>query len=142
MIDTSTVINLIIAGTTLTSAQVVRAKETEDNLQNQSEIPMVYVGFATIDSKNPSKPIDHNMFNYHGEDLLQSFDITIVCNEASLVTLWRAVYKSLIGQNPNANEKLRTGFTYVQGGKVAITNGKIWHMDRWRIGFPSLFVNF
>ncbi|MCX6733061.1 MAG: hypothetical protein NTV98_05995 [Candidatus Roizmanbacteria bacterium] len=142
MIDTDGLIQLIINGTSLTANQVVRAKETEDNLQNQAEIPMVYVGFATIDSIYPEKPLATSMFNVHGEDLTQSFDITMVCKETALVNLWTSVYSSLIGQNPSADERPRTGLTYVQGGKVAITNGKIWHMDRWRIGFPTLFCKF
>jgi hypothetical protein len=142
MIDIDDVIALIIAGTGLSSTQVVRAKETEDNLLPHIVLPMVYVGFATIESKNPNAPIEHNVFNTYGEDLVQSFDIVLACDETTLAANWRMLYKSLIGKNPTPTERLHTGLTYSQGGKMRISNGKIWHIDRWRLGFPTLFTNF
>jgi hypothetical protein len=142
MIDIDDVITLIRAGTGLAAAQVVRAKETEDNLMPSVELPMIYVGFATIESKNPNAPIEHNVFNTRGEDLVQSFDIVLACEETTLVANWIMLYKSLIGKNPNVAERLHTGLTYSQGGKMRISNGKIWHIDRWRLGFPTLFTNF
>jgi len=142
MIDVEAVIGLILSRTQYSSSQVVRAKEKEDNILPSNTLPMIYVGYATIESKQPNAPIEHNMFNTHGEDLVQSFDIVIACDEIDLPTVWMAVYKSLIGQNPSSPERQRSGMTYSQGGKVQISNGKIWHIDRWRIGFPTLFTHF
>lgn len=143
MIDTSAIITLILAGNSDWAAeQVTRAKEIEGNLQSILDLPMIYVGFATIESLHPNLPIEKNVFNTHGENLIQSFDISIVCLEQDLTATWIKVYKSLIGKNPNPAERMRTGLTYAQGGKAAISNGKIWHVDRWRIGFPTLFTNF
>lgn len=147
MIDTNDVIALIISGTVgtstaLTNANVVRAKELEQNLQPTAALPMVFVGYATIRSKHPEAPIERPVFNTYGEDLVQSIDVVLMCPETQLVQLWTNIYAALIGQNPNPAERMHTGFTYNQGGKVALTNGKMVWIDRWNIGFPTLFTNF
>ena len=52
-------------------------------------------------------------------------------------TVWKAVYKKLIGWNPVPAESLHTSFTYVQGGVMLLSNSKFYWVDIWRIGFPT-----
>ena len=125
-----------------TNYKIELARVREPELQEILDLPILYVGYATIDSKNPSTPIEYNVFNTHGEDLVQSFDIQIVCKPADLETIWKTVYTKLIGWNPIGQEVHHSGFTYAQGGVMGLANGNLWWIDRWRIGFPTLEVTF
>ena len=139
MIDIQVLIDKLKAETTYT-VELARVREPE--LQEISGLPVIYVGYATIDSKNPSAPIELTMFNTHGEDLVQSFDIQIVCKSADLPTIWKNIYTKLITWNPQPLERHHSGFTYSQGGVMGLANGNLWWLDRWRIGFPTLEVTF
>lgn len=139
MINVQTIIDKLKADTTYT-IELARVREPE--LQEAITLPIIYVGYASIDSKNPSAPQELTMLNSHGEDLVQSFDIQIVCKGTALPTIWKAVYSALIGYNPVPNEAMHSGFTYSQGGVMGLANGNLWWVDRWRIGFPIVNVNF
>ena len=121
------------------------ARAREPNLQELAELPIIYIGYASIDSKNPSAPVEYDLFNQYGEDLVQSFDIQIVCNAAELSSIWKKVYTALIGYTPTATLSSMasvSGFTYAQGGVMGMVNDRLWHLDRWRIGFPTTNVDF
>lgn len=137
MIDESTVISRI---NTITGYTAVRAEDILENWQAASALPIIYVGYATIDSKQPNVPLESSIFNTNGEDLVQSFEINIVTSDTNFRANWIAVYNALIGWNPIADEVYHSGFTYAQGGKMGRSNGKIWHTDIWRIGFPTNHV--
>lgn len=139
MINVQTIIDKLKTDTTYT-IELARVREPE--LQEAITLPIIYVGYASIDSKNPSAPQELTMLNSHGEDLVQSFDIQIVCKGTALPTIWKAVYSALIGYNPVPNEAMHSGFTYSQGGVMGLANGNLWWVDRWRIGFPIVNVNF
>lgn len=134
MIDIQTVIDYL---TLNTPYRVEAAKDTLPNYQDIVDLPVVYVGYATIDSKNPKAPIEHSLFNTNGEDLVQGFEIHIVCQIANFSAIWVTLYKVLIGWNPEFTEKYHSGFTYAQGGKMGLSNSKFWHVDIWKIGFPT-----
>jgi hypothetical protein len=125
-----------------TGFKVEAARNKEPDLQELNELPIIFIGYATIDSRDPSIPTGHDLYNMHGEDLAQSFDVQIVCQIQDLPTVWKAVYTSLIGFNPAEGQQIHTGFTYSQGGVMGLSNGKLWHIDRWRIDFPTLNVQF
>jgi len=113
------------------------AENVLENWQSAEELPVIYIGYATFDSKFPNQPIESTIFNKHGENIVQTFEIHIVCANADFKTIWVDIYEALIGQNPAPSEKQHTGFTYAQGGKMGRSNGKLWNVDLWRIGFPT-----
>lgn len=139
MIDVNILISKLQAETTYT-VELARVREPE--LQEITDLPIIYIGYATVDSKNPTSPIEHDLYNLHGEDLVQSFDIQIVCRAENLPTIWKNIYSKLIGYNPTPNENMHSGFTYSQGGVMGLANGNLWWIDRWKIGFPTVNVNF
>lgn len=118
------------------------SRSKEPVLQELTDLPIIYLGYSTIDSKHPSSPIEYSLLNQHGEDLVQSFSIQIVCEQTMLSTIWKTIHPVLIGWNPNPNEAYRSGLTYSQGGVVGIENSRIWWVDIWRLGFPTVNVNF
>ena len=141
MLEVEEVIGLILLPGYFNADQVTIAKETEDNiapLHENAVLPDITVGYATIMSRDPNKVLENNVFNTGGENLVQYFDIRTVCKPVDLRTNWVQLYKALLGQNPRAAERKNTGFTYVQGGKMGLSNGNIWWVDRWGIGFPKL----
>jgi hypothetical protein len=125
-----------------TSYTIAFARDREVDLQEQTELPIVYLGYATIDSKNPTSPVEHDFLNQHGEDLVQSFHIQTVCAVTQLPTVWKALHTALIGWNPTPGEQYHSGFTYAQGGVMGLSNSKVWWLDVFRIGFPTVNVNF
>lgn len=125
-----------------TAYTIAFSRDREVDLQEQTELPIIYVGYGSIDSKNPTSPVEHDFLNLHGEDLVQTLSIQIVCTTIQLSTVWKAVYTALVGWNPTPGEQYHSGFTYSQGGVVGLSNSKIWHVDYWKIGFPTVNVNF
>lgn len=125
-----------------TNYTIAFARDREVDLQEQTELPIIYIGYATIDSKNPTSPVEHDFLNQYGEDLVQSFHIQTVCSVSQLPTVWKALHTALIGWNPTPGEQYHSGFTYASGGVMGLSNSKLWHIDVWRIGFPTVNVNF
>lgn len=124
------------------SYKVEFARDREVDLQEQSDLPIIYVGYQSLDSKNPTSPSEHDFLNQHGEDIVQTFAIQTVCTVAQLPTVWKAIHTALIGWNPTPGEEYHSGLTYAQGGVVGLSNSKLWHVDYYRIGFPTVNVNF
>lgn len=139
MIDVNVLIDRIREETGFT---VEASRNKEPDLQELVNLPIIFVGYASVDSIDPSVPTNHDLYNMHGEDLAQTFDVQIVCQIQDLPTIWKTVYTSLIGFNPQEGQQIHTGFTYAQGGVIGLSNGKLWHVDRWRIDFPTLNVEF
>lgn len=120
------------------TVELARAKEPD--LHEIGSLPIIFVGYATIDSKNPTIPLESTIFNSSGEDLVQGFDVQIISTIVDFKPIWVTVYNTLIGENPIPGEKYRSGFTYAQGGVMGLANGLLWHLDRWKIGFPTVTV--
>lgn len=142
MLDINYVIDRL---STLTGYAVEPARAKEPNLQEPGELPIIYVGYASIESKDPNAPIEYDLFNQYGEDLVQTFDIQIVCSASTLPVIWKKVYTVLIGHTPTvtlSSTSSASGFTYAQGGVMGIVNTNLWWIDRWRIGFPTTNVDF
>jgi len=141
MIDIQILIDRISSET---GYAVERARSVEPNLQDQAILPVVYVGYFSIDSHNPSAPIAYDLYNDYGEDLVQTFEVQIVAMINDLPTIWKKVYSSLIGYTPTAtvsSTASTSGFTFAQGATQQ-SNGKVWDVSRWKIGFPTANVNF
>lgn len=119
---------------------IERAKVKEPSLVATNILPIVYVGFQSLDSENPSLAISTDLYDEHGIDLVQTFSIQINCLETNLSTIHRIIYKALIGWNPRPLEEQFSGFSYKQGGVIGLDNGRMWWIDLYTIGFPSLNV--
>ncbi len=137
MIDVQVIIDRIAAQTTYT---VDFSRDIELNDQELTVLPMVYVGYATMDSRTPNAAIAYSYLEEHGENLIQSFDVKIVSTVENFSPVWINVYRAL---NTYMSDGLgatsfTTGLTYAQGGVLGLSNGKIWHVDRWRIGLPTV----
>lgn len=137
MIDLNVIITRLQQTTDYT---IVPARAKEPELTGN--LPILYIGYRTIDSKNPRDAIAYDVYNLHGEDLLQSFDIQIACKQVDLPIIWMNVYKQLIGWNPKPNEAIHSSFTYERGGMMGLSNDSCFWLDRWIIGFPTLDINF
>ena len=137
MIDESTIVTYLQTETTYT---IELAGDILANWQDTADLPIVYVSYATIDSKQPNVPLESSIFNTNGEDLVQTFEINIVSVPGDFRAVWIAIYNALIGWNPIPDEVYHSGFTYAQGGKMGRSNNKLWHVDLWRIGFPTNHV--
>ena len=137
MFDLTELITLLETGTPYT---IKRAKVKQPALAEEQNMPIVYVGFSTLDSSAPTTPHAMERYAENGEDLVQGFDIQIICLEEDLVATWRTVYKAWIGKNPNPLEEAFSGFTYQQGGVLGIDNGRICWLDKVSIGFPVVNV--
>ena len=139
MIDVQVLVDKLQTDTSYT---IELAKAKEPDLQEAVTLPILYIGYMDINSKHPHMPQELTMLHSHGEDLVQSFDIQIVCKAVDLPTIWKTIYSSLIGYNPSPNEIMHSAFTYSQGGVMGLANGNLWWVDRWRIGFPVVDVTF
>ena len=137
MIDQSTVIARLDAQLTYT---IRPSREKQIVLSELTELPIIYVGYATIESKDPNFPTATGYFELHGEDLVQSFDIHICTTVANFRTVWINIFKALIGYNPNVPARNTAGLNYSQGGMMGLEDSKVWWMDRWRINFPTTNV--
>lgn len=126
-----------------TGYTVEYARDKEPNTQELGILPIVYVGYSSLDSTNPNAPIAYDLFNLHGEDLVQSFDVLTVCEVANLPVIWRKLYSACIGKHPTlslSSTASTSGLTYAQGGVIGLSNSKLWWLDRWKIGFPTTNV--
>lgn len=137
MIDQSTLITRLDAQLSYT---IRPAREKQIVLSELTELPIIYVGYATIDSMDANTPTATGYFLHHGEDLIQSFDIHICTTVANFRTVWINTYRALIGYNPNTLAKNTSGLSYSQGGLMGLEDSKMWWMDRWRINFPTTNV--
>ena len=133
MIDVQTVIDYIKANTTF---DVQLAQDIQPNLQETFALPQVFVGYSTIKSKFPNQIRELDVLNSNGEDLVQAFEIQIVCEQSNFRAIWITLFKLLITWNPIPTEIMHTGFTYQLGGKMG-SNVRFWWTDVYVIGFPT-----
>jgi hypothetical protein len=134
MIDVFTVIDRL---RTETPYKIELAKDTLPNLQELRELPIIFVNYYTIEPRFPNIPLESSIFDTHGENLIQTFEVHIVCDIKNFREVWIKHYNALIGWNPIAEEVRHSGFTYAQSGKMGLSNGKYWEAILWRIGFPT-----
>jgi len=120
------------------SVSLTKGREIE--LTEETAPPRIFVGYGNIVSKNPTAPIEYDIYDMHGENLVQYFDIQIVCNREDLPTVWIAIYAAIIGKNPVLAETDRSGFTLAESGPMGFSNSSIWWVSRWIIGFPTVFT--
>lgn len=102
----------------------------------------IYVGYGTLKSEIAGSDLDYNAFNLHGEGMMQTIDVQITCPVGQFYTVFKKVYKALNGWNPIESELIRTALAYEQGGVMGLDNGNIWHLDRYRIGFSTISLDF
>lgn len=117
---------------------LTKGKEIE--LTEETAAPKIYVGYGNIVARNAGNPIAYDIYDTHGENLTQFFDIQIVCNREDLPTVWKAIYVAMIGKNPVPEEVERSGFTLAESGPMGFSNSTIWWVSRWIIGFPTVFT--
>lgn len=137
MIDISLVIARIASQT---NYKVEAARFREPTLTEPAI--RIYVGYGTLRSEIANLDIDFNAFNLHGEGMMQTIDIQITCPVVQFYTVFKNVYKALNGWNPIESELTRTSLAYEQGGVMGLDNGNIWHIDRYRIGFSTISLDF
>ena len=113
------------------------ARDTLPNMQDETELPVIYCTYATVDSKDPNVPIESSIFKSHGEDLVQTFEVHILDTLDNFRATWVLLFNNLTGKNIDPDEVYYSGFTYAQGGKMGLSNGKIVWVDLWRIGFST-----
>lgn len=133
MYDVADIITLLAS----TGYEIERAKAKEPTLSELTNLPIVYVGFRSLDSNNPTTPNSHSDFEQAGENLVQAFDLQICCEEENLPVIWRTIYKTLQGTNSQPLEQQFSSMTYQKGGVMGIENGRLWWLDRWAVQFPS-----
>jgi hypothetical protein len=132
MIEIQTLISKLI----ISNYEITEARETIPDL----EFKKIYISYATIAPIRVINPIDNMILNQHGEDLVQTFDIQIVCPTIDFSSVWSSIYSQLYGWNPTSNEVNASGFVKGEGGKLGIVNGNLHWVDRWMISFPTLNV--
>lgn len=120
------------------SVTLTKGKEIE--LTEEVAPAKIFVGYGHIVAKNASNAIAYDIYDAHGENLTQYFDIQIVCSRSELPVVWKAVYAALIGNNPQPLEADRSGFTLAESGPMGFSNSSIWWISRWIIGFPTVFT--
>jgi hypothetical protein len=127
----------LLTGLTSYSIELTKPKEVE--LPEGSVSPRILVAYADIVSKNPTAPIEHDLYDLHGEDLIQRFSVQFICNRSDLPDVWRDVYAALIGKNPQPLEVTRSGLSLQESFPRGFSNTVVhWH-STWIIGFPTLF---
>lgn len=106
-------------------------------------LPIIYVGYASIDSRVPSGLQSYSFLDLHGEELTQSFDIHIVCNKEDLPQIFKDVHTALVGKIPvGVADSRATVLNFAQGGLIGKNNGIVHWLNRYRIGFPTLLTLF
>lgn len=123
-----------------TSYRIAYGKERDFNLLEVSEMNIIYVGYSTIYNKSPNRTVEYSFYNSHGEDLVQSFDVSIVCLRKDLPKIWRDSFAALIGKNPIPEEADRGGLTLAESGPMGFSNNAVWWLNRWNIGFPTVYT--
>ena len=126
-----------------TSYPVEAARVEAPNLQSNIELPFVYVNYYSID-KIQGSPDETDILNSYGEDLIQTFQVQIVCVQSDLPEIWRNVYTALKGYTPvptNTSTAAVSGLTF-KAGATQQSNNKIWDVSHWCIAFPSVNVLF
>lgn len=137
MIAISLVKTRLEAETTYT---VEYGRQREIVLQDLTTLPILYINYATVESKSPNAAVEASLYNLYGEDLVQFIDIEICTDIANLHTNFLAVNKALSGWIPIANEKDHIAFSFAQGGVIGEDNTRIRWLSRYRTGFPTLNI--
>ena len=120
-----------------TGYSVILAKPHEPLLNTLMELPKIYIGYRSIDSRDPNKPEAFSNFEDAAENLTQLFEVQICCEVIDLHTIWRRVYFSLHGKNTQPLESEFSGITYQNGGLMGQENNRMWWVDLWGVQFPS-----
>lgn len=136
MVSLETLINYLRSSPELEKYVIEPARIKEPVLTELEDLPVIYIGYESIDSENPTTPLANDLYNQHGEDLFQTFQVQICAESCKFPIVWKEVYRALIGWHPDVIELQHTGFTYRQGGVMGIENSRLWWVDRWTIGFP------
>ena len=137
MYDIVHIINLI-NDTTKYKADYLRDKQP--TLTEAIDLPIIGVGFYDLNSKSPTTPAAMEFYQMTGENLVQGFDVQIICEQKDLVVIWREVFKALVGTNEEPIDEQFSGLTYASGGVIGFDNGRINWLDRYRIDFPTINV--
>ena len=124
-----------------TNYTINQAKTKEPVLSSIESLPIIYVGYGSLDSRNPTTPVRSDIIAEHGEDLTQSFELQINCMVEDLHTVHSVVFRQLIGKNFSSEyADQQSGFAYKQGGVIGLENGRIWWLDIWHLAYPTLYM--
>lgn len=135
MTPISAVIELIQTNNPTFTVREARALENE--MPPSENLPLITVGYGPIRSRTPEANIAYDFYNTNGEDVLQSFYVTIACKVADFHTVFVDVFKTLTGENPIPDERYHTSYTYVNGEPAGLNNTTFWFWMEWKIGFPT-----
>jgi hypothetical protein len=136
MIDVADVIAYL---DTNTSYVVEQGTDIIPDIESASTTPIIRVGYTTITNKNPNDTLEYDVVNTNGEDLVQGFEIHIVCDPAVFRSTWITIYKLMIDWVPYPVDQVHSRFTYKNGGRMG-RNVRIWHLDNWNVAFPTNIV--
>ena len=115
-------------------------KQYDIHGENDIRLPIVYVGYANIDSNISPNEVNFNYLNLHGENETQYFDVQIVCEKVDLVDIRIATHQALVGKLPVGQIQDTTVLQHNQGGLIGKNNGIIHWLDRYQIRFPTIFT--
>ena len=143
MIDLQYVIDILANNT---SYVIEKARQQQPDLQEILNLPVIYVGYSEIKNSNPESILSYDILNQHGENLTQTFDISICSTLEDLSIVWKTIYSTFMNENEDILADGISGigstssFSYLQGAVMGLSNSKIWHLDRWAINFPTIPV--
>lgn len=109
-------------------------------LQELAELPILYINYATVESKSPNAAVEASAYNLNGEDLVQFIDVEICTEVENLHTDFLKVNKALAGWTPIEHELDHIAFSLAQGGVIGEDNTRIRWLSRYRTGFPTLNI--
>ena len=119
------------------SYTVREARAIENELPADNELPLITIGYGPIRCRTPEANIAYDFYNTNGEDIIQSFFITIACKVSDFHVVFTNIFKTLTGQNPIEGERPHTSYTYVNGEPAGLNNTTFWFWSEWKIGFPT-----
>lgn len=119
---------------------ITRSKSSVPLAVNIEDLPQISVGYFKLTSPRGTTEESREIVAQAGENITQSFHVTIHCKVENLPTIWRTLHTALIGYNPQPLEEQFSSFGYGLGGIVGLENGKIVWVDRWDLDFPTLNI--
>lgn len=138
MFSEQSVIDLLIP----TAYEILEFPDVQYDVFSETDtrLPRIYVGYSSIDSTTPNAEVAYDFLHQHGENLIQSFDIHIVCNKEDLPDIFKAVHGALVGKIPVGQVNDTISLTFALGGLIGKNNGIIHWLSRYKISFPTLFT--
>lgn len=125
---------------TETNYLVEYGRAREEVLQDLINLPILYINYASVESKSPNAAVEASAYNLNGEDLVQFIDVEICTEIENLAVNFLIVNKALSGWTPIEHELDHIAFSLAQGGVIGTDNTRIRWLSRYRTGFPTLNI--